>query len=166
MRSEAIAAAKSAANAFLAFLEKLEGDDEDSNLVKHARRELELAEYFDGDVNEMMANDVLELITVFSKQGHSGGSAPFCLRLFNQLASFKPLGPLTGKDDEWNEVSDGLWQNRRCSSVFKDGEHAYRIDGKVFRDPNGSCWTNSDSRVDVAFPYTVCEPEIIDKEDA
>jgi hypothetical protein len=71
------------------------------------------------------------------------------------LASFEPLVPLTGKDFEWNEVSEGMWQNNRCSHVFKgpDGK-AYDINGKIFREPNGSCYTNIDSRVFIDFPYT------------
>jgi len=39
--------------------------------------------------------------------------------------------------------------------VFKDetGE-AYDINGKVFREPSGSCYTSFESRVPVTFPYT------------
>ena len=47
------------------------------------------------------------------------------------------------------------WQNNRASHVFKcsDGQ-AYDIEGKIFRDKAGHCYTNRDSRVDVTFPYT------------
>jgi len=38
--------------------------------------------------------------------------------------------------------------------VFKDADgRAYDIDGRVFREPNGCCYTSSDSRVYITFPY-------------
>jgi hypothetical protein len=134
--------------------------------LEYAKRELQLAGYFDGDMNEAMAHDVLELIEVFGRQGHSGFSAPFCISLFSRLASHKPLGPLTGKDDEWVEVHDGVFQNKRLYSVFKENGKAYRSDGRVFRDPDGPTWTNADSRVEITFPYEVVDPEIVDRSDA
>ena len=88
--------------------------------------------------------------------------------LFNRLVMFKPINFLTGEDDEWTEVGeleDGktLYQNKRCSSIFKGGDRAYNIEGRVFREPNGSCFTNRDSFVDVTFPYMVPdEPEVVD----
>ncbi|MDD3906431.1 MAG: hypothetical protein PHS46_07935 [Candidatus Omnitrophica bacterium] len=132
----------------------------------YAKDELERAKYFDGGMNQVMAEDVLELIKVFGEQGHSGFTAPFCIRLFSRLASHKPIGPLTGEDDEWVWVADGVQQNKRLYSVFKEGGRAYRSDGKVFRDPNGTTWTNSKSRVDVTFPYEVCDPIIVDLDEA
>lgn len=129
----------------------------------YAKSELERAGYFDGDMNRTMAEDVLALIKVFGEQGHSGFSAPFCIQLFERLASHKPLGPLTGNDDEWVETCDGIFQNKRCYSVFKENGKAYRSDGRVFRDPDGSTWTNCESRVEITFPYEVCDPEIVDR---
>lgn len=131
-----------------------------SNLIEHAKREFLAAGYKpvgeeeDGP-NKWIQENILELLSVFSKQGHSGFSAPYCIDVFTKLAKFEPLCPLTGSDDEWSEVDNGLWQNKRCGRVFKgsDGK-AYDIDGKVFREPNGCCYTNKDSRVYVTFPYT------------
>lgn len=92
---------------------------------------------------------------MFSKQGHSGFSAPYCVETFRKLALHEPLVPLSGADDEWNEVSDGMWQNNRCSHVFKDADgKAYDIEGRIFREPNGACYTSRDSRVYIEFPYT------------
>jgi hypothetical protein len=129
----------------------------------YAKLEMERAGMFDGDMNQAMAEDVLALIKVFGEQGHSGMSAPFCLKMFARLASHKPIGPLTGDDSEWMLVGENMWQNMRYSAVFKDADHAYNIEGKVFRDPDGSCWTNSESRVAITFPYEVKEPEIVDR---
>jgi len=84
----------------------------------------------------------MELIEVFSKQGHSGCSANIVSDLFNKLSRFKPISPLTGKDDEWCEVADSVFQNKRNGAVFKDGKEgrAYFNDAYVKKTPNGSCW--------------------------
>jgi hypothetical protein len=82
------------------------------------------------------------------------------------LASFKPIAPLTGEEWEWNDVAEQsggtLWQNKRCSHVFKDDNGAYDSEGIIFyevlQDENGqdykSYFTSIDSRVPVKFPYT------------
>lgn len=60
---------------------------------------------------------------------------------------FEPIMEITGVDSEWGEVSerDGMpmFQNRRCSAIFKDGKdgRAYYIDAVVKRDQRGVCWT-------------------------
>ena len=101
---------------------------------------------------------MLRLIEVFAEQGHSGFSAAYCVGLTEKLMRFEPLGPLTGADDEWVDVAEesgyALYQNKRCGHVFKTAGEAYDIQGKIFRDPDGSTWTNGDSRVPVVFPYT------------
>lgn len=108
------------------------------------------------EMQQMMCNQLLVLLDVFSNHNHSGSSAPYAIDLFKKLAMFKPLGPLTGKDTEWGEPFDekGTVQNNRCSHVFKDPNgQAYDIDGKIFREPNGMCYTSGNSRVNVTFPY-------------
>ena len=108
------------------------------------------------DPNRFIQDNLMELLAVFSMQGHSGSSAPYCVNTFEKLALYKPLVPLTGEDNEWVEVIDGeMWQNNRCSHVFKDADgNAYDGEGRIFREPNGACYTSSDSRVPVTFPYT------------
>ncbi len=131
--------------------------NEPSNSELHARRELKAAGY-DPDEKDgpdrWIQDNVLELIRVFSKQGHSGSSAPYCIEMFRKLAAFEPLVPLSGADDEWHEFSPGHFQNRRCSHVFKDETGAYDSTGIIWRDPDGSCYQNFESRVPVTFPYT------------
>lgn len=137
-----------------------------SNLKTHAEIELQAIGYkldeTEEGPNKWIVENILELLEVFSKQGHSGSSAPYCIDLFTKLARFEPLCPLTGEDSEWVNVveysgsgADPVWQNKRCSHVFKgpDGR-AYDIDGRVFVEPNGNAYTNFDSRVYVTFPYT------------
>jgi len=113
-------------------------------LIKHARHEFELNGMFDkdADYSGKIAKAVMELIEVFSKQGHSGGSANMVSNLFYKLSMFEPISPLTGKDEEWCEIVDGMFQNRRNSAVFKDGKDgkAYYVDAYVKETPNGIHW--------------------------
>lgn len=126
---------------------------------EHAERELravgyDLDEKEEGP-NKWIVENIMELLDVFSNQGHSGSSAPYCANMFKKLALFEPLTPLQGTDDEWNEVDDGMWQNNRCSHVFKDADgRAYDIDGRVFREKEGMSYISRDSRVYITFPYT------------
>lgn len=119
------------------------------SLIDHAKTELEIAGLFeqDSDYNGAIGEAVMELIEVFSKQGHSGMSAPYVANIFNKLAKYEALQPITGKDQEWGEVynSNGksCYQNIRCSALFKEGEDGkpYYIDALIKRDQNGVCWT-------------------------
>lgn len=120
-------------------------------LLDHAKIELEMAGLFskEGDFYEgMTGKSVMELIEVFSKQGHSGMSAPIVADIFKKLANYEPLQPITGKEEEWGDVRDlgdgkPWYQNKRCSALFKDGkeERPYYIDAVVKRDQNGTCWS-------------------------
>lgn len=129
---------------------------EPGNIERHADRELRLLLPDGDEMNEAMRNDAQEMLLVFSTQGHSGFSAGYITGLIEKLMRFEPLLPLRGTDDEWNEVSEEDYQNNRCSHVFKSkatGE-AYDIDGRIFREPSGACFTSYESRVPVTFPYT------------
>ncbi len=119
------------------------------------------------DVNTEMALCVLEILDVFAKQGHSGMSASYCLGILEKVMKFEPITPLTGDDSEWTLVSEDnnrpIYQNRRCSHVFKDHEdRSYDIQGKVLFDwytgedgeRHKSYYTSSESIVYIEFPYT------------
>lgn len=152
----------------------------DRSYLTHAKKEFLAAGWtdeqgkFKDEMQEELCKDVLAMLEVFSAQGHSGMSAPYAISLFEKLAKFEPIVPLTGEDWEWNDVGDGIFQNNRCSRVFKQAGifngQAYNIDGKVFRewkerdlDPDepgypgkrkfSSCYTSRASRVPVTFPY-------------
>lgn len=117
---------------------------EKSSLVLHAEEELRRAGLFDadGDYGGALGPDVLALVEKFSEQGHSGGSAAMVIDLFCRVIRYQPLTPLTGADDEWSACADDLFQNKRMSSVFKNGRDgtAYVIRG--------------DKKVEISFPYT------------
>jgi hypothetical protein len=141
---------------------EIDDGEEHSNFIKHAKREFQALGYDLDDKeegpNKWIMESIFELLRVFSKQGHSGDSAPYCISVFEKLARFEPLCPLSGNDDEWNEVGNGVFQNNRCSHVFKQADRfngqAYDIDGKVFREPDGCCYTSNESFVPITFPYT------------
>ncbi|MHB8284375.1 MAG: hypothetical protein ACYDD1_06835 [Caulobacteraceae bacterium] len=107
------------------------------------------------EMQDAIEANIFKMLDVFAEGGHSGASASYTIAILEKLLRFEPLTPLTGEDDEWNEVGYGTWQNRRCGRVFKKADGAaYDIDGKVFVDPNGAAFTSRDSRVPVTFPYT------------
>lgn len=86
--------------------------------------------------------------------------------LLHAFLNFEPITPLTGADDEWNDIGryngEEMYQNRRLSTVFKDGKdaQAYRIDQILFAYPNPTYrgWHlinrgNALSSQPVVFPY-------------
>jgi hypothetical protein len=122
---------------------------------------------FKDDVQKMICEQVLDLLNLFYTHGHSGSSAPYAINLFKRLASFEPIGPLTGVDSEWNEVGDGIFQNNRCGHVFKQADRfdgqAYDIEAIIWWDwytdketgvKYKSHFTNRDSAQPITFPYT------------
>ena len=137
-----------------------------SNLIEHARTELQLAGLFDedSDYGGMLGNAVMELMEVFVKQRHSGASAALTISVFKTVAGFKPLIPLTGKNEEWIDIAEEegetLYQNKRLSSVFKKGKKGrpYYLDAIVFQIENGESFSgtveNVESRQYIkSFPF-------------
>lgn len=64
-----------------------------SNLINHANAELKKAGLFDkdSDYDGELGKGVLQLITVFAGQGHSGMSAEMTIQLFTKLARFEAI---------------------------------------------------------------------------
>lgn len=148
------------------------------SLVSFAEKELDIIGMTDdGDMNGLMRKHLLHMIGEFANEGHSGFSASYAINCLKRLMAFKPLSPLTGDDDEWTDVSEingsTLFQNRRYSSIFKEGKdgEAYNIDGKVFwewfenedGEKSKSYFTSKDSRLPVTFPYTVPDEPIYEE---
>ena len=128
-------------------------------LVEFARDEL--ARIGSGEPDEMqeaMNAHILRMVETFADEGHSGFSAAYAVGILQRLLRFEPLTPLTGEEDEWVVLDYGdemAAQNKRCPHVFRraDGT-AYDGEAVIFREPSGACFTNSDSRRDITFPYT------------
>lgn len=150
-------------------MNKPEEIKEESGYLKHAWREFialgwcDKNRKFSCDMQKLICRNMLDLLEVFDTQGHSGSTAPYVINAFEKLASWKPLGPLTGADSEWNDISShgggSAFQNKRCPAVFKDEDGTtYHSGGRVFKEPDGCCYTSKNSRVPVTFPYT---PKVI-----
>lgn len=85
-----------------------------SNLVEHAKRELELL----GETDQAYVDSILKVMEAFAAYGHSDGSATNAIHVINELLQFHPLTPLTNDPAEWNEVANNIWQSRRNSEAF------------------------------------------------
>ena len=129
-----------------------------SNLMEYAKEELERIGMHVGEdgYNGSVATAIYDLVKLFSNQDHTGFTAIYTIEAFYKLAMWKPLASLTGKDDEWQEVERGVYQNKRYSAVFKDKTGAYDINAKIFSDDGGKTWYGcKDSKVYITFPYIV-----------
>lgn len=136
-----------------------------SNLQEHAKEELArigLSVFSKDPMDRAMYQNIMSVITLFSGQGHSGGSAGYAIGILSRLMKYEPIAPLTGADDEWIEMDEAvagrkMWQNKRCAGrVIKEADgKCYDLEGKVFMDPDGSQWTNRESWVEITFPYTL-----------
>jgi hypothetical protein len=127
-----------------------------SGLYKHASREL--VHVGTDDMGLAMSKGILEIVTVFCTQGHSGFSAPYAMGILQKLLKYEPITDLTGDDSEWVDSGDGLYQNNRNSAVFKDigkfDGQAYYLYGKIFVEPDGAKYTGAKSRTVLTFPCT------------
>ena len=87
-------------------------------MLEKAKLELQLAGWFDedSDYEGEVGHAVMELMEVFTKQGHSGYSAPLVAGLFKKLVDYEPLTGITGKDEEWGDVSEDRKSTRLNSS--------------------------------------------------
>jgi hypothetical protein len=108
------------------------------SLGDHAFRELSRAGFFDkdSDYEGNLGHAVMELIDIFSDQGHSGYSAQAVIALFTKLAKWEPLSLITSDPEEWNDVSEmsgqPMWQNKRDSRCFSHdgGKTWYSLEDK------------------------------------
>lgn len=105
-----------------------------NNLQRHFQREVDImrksVDEDDQLIIEPYINDIHKLLETFGNEGHSGASAPLAASVIAQtikaVLGFQILSPLTGSDDEWNDISEihgsSLWQNNRDSAVFKNAD--------------------------------------------
>jgi len=95
--------------------------------------------------------EILALVDKFGKSGQSGGSAPyvsaFLADVVKKLCMQEPISPVTGIDDEWGDVEAGqdktIYQNKRCSALFKENNKAHYLDAIVWKTQKGSTWSGS-----------------------
>ena len=134
--------------------------ERNGNMVNHVKTEWKYTfpNSQDDEMQESVKECIINMVSVFGAEGHSGFSAGYTIPYIEKALRFQPFSPLTGSDDEWViHDFDGhpYAQNKRCGNVFKDVDgKAYDINGKVFVEPNGCSYTNRNSRVYITFPYT------------
>lgn len=108
-------------------------------LIEHAEREMRRAGLYEAgaDYGGMIPEAVMKLVRALASEGHSGGSHALTMEIFNRVANYRTLTPITNDPGEWNDVSylgspDGLpiWQNRRDPSLFSNdgGKTYYSVD--------------------------------------
>lgn len=109
-----------------------------SNLVEHARRELELI----GEDPDTI-DGYLSVVQAFADMGHSGGSASVAIPVIHELLQFKNLRPLTDAAAEWHYHGEdmwpggGVWQNKRNGEAFShDGGKTYYLLSEGGNDSN------------------------------
>lgn len=126
-----------------------------SKLKQFAEEEFNILIKNGGSVIVQFMPEILALIEKIGNSGQSGGSMPYVSSAVadtvQKLCMFEPITPIYGTDDEWIDVSDmadePMWQNRRCSALFKDieGQVSY-VDALVKCTEtshwNGSFWLN------------------------
>ena len=102
------------------------------------------------EMQEMMNNDVLELLRVFSEQGHSGFSAPIAIMLFSKLANHRLITEVEDNPEDWDENG----QHKYIPSIFKrDDGTCYYLYGRLFAEPNSdNFFYNKASNIDITFP--------------
>ena len=146
---------------------------ETTEYIAHALTEFEAMGWLDEDGNykdvlqELVCKNTLELLTLLGIHGYSGMSVDYTIDLFNKLAQFKPLGPLTGEVHEWALAlpnNPTYFQNIRCSHVFKKDGIAYNNKARVFQyGKDGPCFSSIPygHEVILQFPYHVPQVKII-----
>lgn len=123
-----------------------------SKTYSFARTEIEILSLASKDpenrpIIEPFAEEILALCEKFGNSGQSGGSAPYtagaiCHALKHLLLQ-EPISPITGIPEEWMSVAkesgEDMFQNIRCSAVFKVGENgqAYYLDAIVKKTQTG-----------------------------
>lgn len=109
-----------------------------SNLIRHAEDEMMRAGLYDkdSDYGGMIPEAVMKLVRALASEGHSGGSHALTMQIFNRVANYHTLSPLTNDPAEWMEVSDmcpveqrPVFQSRRDPSFFSNdgGKTGYSI---------------------------------------
>lgn len=131
-----------------------------SNLVDHARRELETIKEDPQHIEGM-----LKMVETFAEMGHSGASAAIAIAQLNGILQFQNLSPLTDDPDEWyfhgnidfglaedawHNGAGGVWQNKRNGEAFSnDGGKTYYLLSEGANASNPSPVHNSRPHKDI-----------------
>ena len=118
-----------------------------NNIRRHAEKELDIL--FNLKPDHLLIEfkeEILNLCEKFGNSGQSGGSAHYTAsslsNMIKKLCLFETVTPILDSDDEWVNIYDNIYQNKRCSGLFKDGKDGspHYIDAIIKKDQNGNCW--------------------------
>ncbi len=113
-----------------------------SNLVEHAKRELDIFWLEGSEQRDKIQNIVMKLMEVLSKDCHTVKIVRCALDFFYKLAHGRLLSPLTGEDDEWEPEFGATIPNKRDPYVVKRADN-----GQAY-------WIAEDDIVPIEFPWT------------
>lgn len=93
------------------------------------------------DIDKWFQEGTLKLLNIFN----SGYKDNIVIDYFCKLGKFDPISPIMCTEDEWNEVGDDIYQNNRCSALFKNSknEEPHYLDAIVWKNQNGNTYTGS-----------------------
>lgn len=127
------------------------------NLNEFAAAELKRIPLDKDGIQGEINGKIMEIVEKFSDQRHTEMSAMYSLGMINRLLRFKPITSLTGEDSEWMLVEDqeGLLQNKRCFSVFKEADgDCFDTDAVIFSKDGGLSWFHPQGlNMPIEFPY-------------
>lgn len=146
-----------------------------SKFIEFATKELDLVlnQYEKGSVDyekqKVLNETILNLVKVYEEYKYEGYSKTLIINTVNRLFKYKPLTPLTGEEDEWEEEDTkletaGTVINKRCPTVVKtvNGE-AFDLESKIYSSDGGNTWYfDYNTEESISFPYYVPdEPQSI-----
>ena len=152
-----------------------------NNIERWAKREIELQlkECKNDWYTENVLKCAYEVYKELCRQNHSGMSIQLVKSVLNRLIDCKPLSPIEGNDDEWNDVtwndSANEYQNKRYSALFKnvykDGTVTYNdVDRWQCYDDNGITFNSGavsrilDKKYPISLPYNPVSEKVYVKE--
>jgi len=104
-----------------------------SALMDHANRELDRL-----DIPEDVKVNIRLILSVYEAYGYFGRTQYEVSEKIMSLLKFKNLSPLTDDPNEWEQIGDVLWKNKRHGNAFSQngGKTFYYVGGSTgFANP-------------------------------
>lgn len=109
-------------------------------LKEYAKREFKILKKQDPNSNILKyKKEIINLIKKFDDD-NSGTSAAYIINLISNtiynLLSYTPITPIVENPDDWVDVTDDLYQHKRCGQIFKYSyqDLPYYLDAILWKD--------------------------------